>query len=246
MKVVRDAFLIAYMKSIPDLKRQPGIIVMLTAIGAIPLFFIVLFGGAGMLKMGMMGVIVSTIGFAGIAAPIQDVTWDRYVKLREMIVAMPVHPLSYALGVNLASLIFALPGFLIFLGIGIVMGFFTPFSLLAALGVLFLCWFCLSVMGFAIATHLYRTAPNTLGLISNILALGFVFLPPVYYSETMLGSYAWVAYLLPTSNAAAVIRYATGINRMDPMAFAAHWIAIAVLAAAFGALAVAKARWRET
>ncbi|MEW5937323.1 MAG: hypothetical protein AB1665_05860 [Candidatus Thermoplasmatota archaeon] len=246
MKLIRDALIIAYMKSIPDLKRQPGIIILLTAIAAIPLFFMVLFGGTGMLNMGLVGVIVSTIGFMGIAAPIQDVTWDRYVKLREMIVAMPVHPLSYALGVNLASLIFALPGSLIFLGIGIVRGLFTLLSLLATLGVIVLCWLCLSVMGFAIATYLYRTAPSTLGLIANILAFGFVFLPPVYYSETMLGPYAWVGYLLPTSNAAAVIRYVTGINPMNPGALAAHWLVIAMMAVAFSALAVAKARWRET
>ena len=103
-KMIKDTITITWLKSIPDLKRQPGILIILVGFAAIPLFFITLFGGESMMDVGLIGVIVSSIGFIGISASIQDLTWDRYVKLKEMVVAMPVHPVAYAMGLTLAAL----------------------------------------------------------------------------------------------------------------------------------------------
>ncbi|KYK26619.1 MAG: hypothetical protein AYK23_02795 [Candidatus Proteinoplasmatales archaeon SG8-5] len=246
-KVIRDAFLIAWLKSIPDLKRQPLILVLLTALSAIPLFFIVLFGGSGMLNAGLVGVIVSSIGFIGISASIQDLTWDRYVKLREMVVAMPVSSISYSIGITLGFLIFALPGFLLFMGFGVYRGMFDLTGLLLTFGAMALCWLGLAVIGFTIATYQQKASPNTLGIWANLLSFLFVFLPPVYYPKEMLSQYgmSWIAYLLPTSNAAEIIRYLTEQTAWDQTSYMYHWIALVVTVIIFAILVVKKARWRE-
>lgn len=114
LKSVKDALTIAALKSIPDFKRQPLMLIMIGLISSIPLFFILVFGGSGQIGYGLVGAMVSTISFIGIAAAIQDITVDRYLKIREMIVAMPVHPISYAVGVALAPLVVSAPS-LIFL-----------------------------------------------------------------------------------------------------------------------------------
>lgn len=246
-KIVRDALLVAWMKSIPDLKRQPLILVLLTALSAIPLFFIVLFGGSGMLNAGLVGVIVSSVGFIGIGASIQDLTWDRYVKLREMVVAMPVSAISYSVGIALGFLIFSLPGFILFMCMGIYLGMFDLMGLLATLGAMVLCWMGLAVIGFTIATYQQKASPNTLGIWANLLAFLFVFLPPVYYPKEMLAQYgiSWTAYLLPTSNAAEIIRYVTGLTPWDETSLLFHWVALIVTVIVFAILVVKKARWRE-
>jgi ABC-type multidrug transport system permease subunit len=162
-----------------------------------------------------------------------------------MVVAMPVHPLSYAMGLTLGFLIFSFPGFIAFLLFGVYRGLFDPVSILLTLAAMVLCWLGLAAMGFTIATYQNKASPNTLGIIANILSFGFVFLPPVYYSETMLGSLSWVVYILPTSNAAAIIRYATGLTAWDSTAFMLHWVVMLVTVVVFSALVVKKARWRE-
>ncbi len=249
-KMFKDTMTIAWLKSIPDLKRQPGILVILVGFAAIPLFFITLFGGEDMMDVGLIGVIVSSIGFMGIGASIQDLTWDRYVKLKEMVVAMPVHPVAYAMGLTLAALVFTLPGFLAFTALGLYRGLFDIISIITMVGSLALCWLGLSVMGFTVATYLHKSSPNSLGVLANLLSMLFVFLPPVYYSEKMLvdvGGYdlSWVAYLLPTTNSAAIIRYSTGLTTWDASAFMLHWVALIIIVVLFSVLVITKARWRE-
>lgn len=250
-KIIKDAWIIAYMKSMPDIKRQPLMLIFMVALAATPLFFIGLFAGgenaAEAFQIGLIGVMVSSVGFIAISASIQDLTYDRYVKLREMVVAMPVHPLSYSMGITLGYLIFSFPGFIAFTIYGIFLGMFDLFSLAVVFASMILCWLALSAIGFTIATYQHKTSPNTLGIISNILSFVFVFLPPVYYSEEMMGDLSWIVYLLPTSNAAALMRYssASDLVTWDQTAFMLHWIILILTVVVFTVLVVKKAQWRE-
>ena len=251
-KMLKDMFIIAYMKSVPDIKRQPLMLIILVGLSAIPLFFIGLFGGDDptIYRVGLAGVIVSSIGFIAITASIQDLTFDRYVKLREMVVAMPVHPLSYAMGLTLGFLIFALPGFAAFLVYGVYLGMFDIISILATVGAMILCWLGLATIGFTFATYLHKTSPNTLGIVANILSFGFVFLPPVYYSESMLTDLggmdlSWIVYLFPTSNAAAIIRYSAGLTDWNSNSYMLHWGVMLLTVLLFSLLVIKKSQWRE-
>jgi len=243
-KLIRDTLIIAVMKSFPDLKRQPLILIVIGLISAIPLFFIAIFS-QGMLGQGLIGTMVSMVAFIGIAAGIQDMTWDRYVKIREMIVAMPVHPLSYSLGIAIAPLIISLPGILFF---GII-AFWTRVLTFSSIGwliaALMLCWASMSSIGFFISTYMRKSSPYTLNNISNILGIGLIFLPPVYYPEEMLGSYSWVSLLFPTSNSAGLIRAYSGLASMSMESLVLRWGLLIALTAVLGVLTVTKAKWRE-
>jgi ABC-2 type transport system permease protein len=245
MSILRNAGIIGFMRAIPELKRQPLLLVVFAGISAIPLIFIGIFGGEEMLNYGLVGAMVSSVGFIAISTSIQEISWDRYVKMREMIVAMPVHPLSYAMGLTIGALILALPGFVLFLVIAAMRNLLTIVSLLQIIAAVAFCWITLSVIGFTIATYMFKASPQTLGVVANILSFVFVFLPPVYYPESFMGTYSWIAYIMPTSNAAAIIRYSTGLTPMDVTAYGMHWLVLLITVAVFAVIVVKKSRWRE-
>ena len=246
VKAVRDAVFIGKMKAIPDLKRQPLVLVVIGILSAIPLFFFAVSGGGQMLSHGLIGALVSTVGFIGINSAIQDVGYDRYVKIREMIVAMPVHPASYAIGVALAPLLLSLPGMAFFLLVAMGMGILTVPALIWILPALLLCWSSLSAIGFIISTYLYKASPYTLNNVANILGIGLVFIPPVYYPAEMLGSLSWVSYVIPTSNVAELIRGYVGLAPLSADTALLRWLILIATTIGFTALTALKAKWRET
>ena len=243
LKFVKDTLTIAALKSVPDFKRQPLMLAFLGLIGSLPVFFVVVFGGH--LNYAIIGAIIGTVGLMGLMSAIQDIGWDRYVKIREIIVAMPVHPLSYALGVALAPVLLTLPALIFFTGLALLTGALTLASLLLAIPVMILCWITLSTVGFVLSTYLQRSSVYTLNNISNLLGLGLAFLPPVYYPEEILGNYRWIAMLFPTSNAAGLVRFYSGSLDASMISIAIRWLILVLTAIACAALTITKARWRE-
>lgn len=243
-KIIKDTLIIATLKSVPDLKRQPLLLMLIGLISALPLFFIVVFGGQ--LSCGLIGAMVATVGFIGLMAAIQDVAWDRYVKIREIIVAMPVHPLSYAIGIALAPLIISAPGLIFFIGFAMWLGVLTVPSLLCSIIILILCWATLSSLGFLISTYLQKASVYTLNNLSNILGMALVFLPPVYYPEEMLGSFSWISMLFPTSNATGLIRIYSGSLDASAIMIVIRWLILIATTIVCTVATITKARWRET
>lgn len=246
MKTVKDALIIAWIKSYPELRRQPLMLIVIGMISAIPLLFMAIFTGGEMLNHGLVGAMVSTVSFIGIAAAIQDISWDRYVKLREMIVAMPVHPISYAMGVALAPLLLSAPSLLFFGAIGVWWRIFNPLTMAWTVIPLLTCWAAMSAIGFTLSTYLLKSSPYTLNNISNILGIGLIFVPPVYYPEEMLGHFSWVSSVIPTSNAASIIRAYLGLSTLPTGAVLVRWLILIVTTLMFVALTALKAKWRET
>lgn len=243
LKVIKDVLIITALKSLPDLKRQPLMIFFVGMISSLPLYFILVFGGQ--ISYGLIGAMVSTASFIGMMAAIQDIAWDRYVKIREMLVAMPVHPLSYALGLALAPLVISSPSLIFFSAITMWLGVLTPYSLLWAVLTLIVCWATLSSIGFLISTYLQKAAPYTLNSISNILGIALSFIPPVYYPEEILGNFSWVSMIFPTSNAASLIRIYSGSLALPFEMVVARWLILLSTMLVFAVITVAKARWRE-
>ncbi|MBS7633394.1 ABC transporter permease [Candidatus Bathyarchaeota archaeon] len=242
-KIVRDMLIITGLKSIPDLKRQPLMLIVVGLISSLPLYFIIVLGGK--LDIGLIGAMVSAVSFIGMSAAIQDISWDRYVKIREMMVAMPVHPMSYALGVALAPLILSLPSIIFFGAFALLIGGLTPASLFWAAITLILCWASVSSIGFLISTYLLKATPYTLNSISNILGIALGFIPPVYYPEETLGSFSWISMVFPTSNATSLIRAYSGSLNLTFESVIVRWLILIFTVAFFVTLTVFKARWRE-
>jgi ABC-type multidrug transport system permease subunit len=243
-KPVKDALIIAELKAIPDLKRNPSIVILIGLVSSFPLFFLLVFGAN--LSYGLVGAMIATISFIGLVAAIQDITFDRYVKIREMIVAMPVHPVSYAMGVALAPLLISAPGLIFFVGIAVLLGVLPVLSIGWVLASLILCWAAASSVGFIISTYLQKASVYTLNNMSNILGLGLVFLPPVYYPEEFLGSFRWVSMIFPTSNAAGLIRFYAGLTQLSQGIVLVRWLVL--VATVIGSVVIVsfKARWTES
>src|SRR4030066_948231 len=191
-KIVKDTLLIAWIKSYPGFRRNPVMLVLIGMISSIPLFFMLMFSSGGnMMVHGLIGALVSSVAFVGVMAGIQDISWDRYVKIREMIVAMPVHPASYALGIALAPLLISIPSLIFFGAITVFLGFLTLETLVWIVPALIIVWAAMSTMGFMISTYLFKSSMMVLNNLSNLLGIGFIFIPPVYFSEAQLGSLSW-------------------------------------------------------
>lgn len=246
MKAVRDTLIIAWMKFYPDIRRNPLMLIVLGIVGALPLFFMRIFGGEEIFGHGLIGAIISMVGFIGLIAAIQEIAWDRHVKIREMIVAMPVHPLSYIVGSALAALLYSIPTTALFVAIGIWRGILNLASIFLIVPPLLLCWSSLTAVGFAISTYLRKISVYMLNSISTILSFLFVFLFPVYYPKEMLGDYAWISYLTPTSNTASLIRAYLNLSTSSLQTIIADWAALILTTLIFIVLASMKARWRET
>lgn len=246
MKAIRDAMIIAWMKFYPDIRRNPLMMIVLAIFGALPLFFMQIFGGADIFGHGLIGAIVSMVGFIGLVSAIQDIAWDRYIKVREMIVAMPVHPLSYVIGTALSALIYSLPAVALFVVIAVWRGILNLATIFWMIPPLLLCWSSLTAIGFTISTYLRKISLYMLNSISMILSFVFAFLFPVYYPKEMLGNYAWFSFMTPTSNTASLIRAYLNLSASSLESIIADWMALIVTTVLFILLASLKAKWRET
>jgi ABC-type multidrug transport system permease subunit len=244
-KILQDILIIAWMKSYPDLRRNPLTLLLIGSVGAIPLFFMAIFGGGNNLIHGIIGATVSSITFIGIMAPIQDIPWDRYVKMRETIVAMPVHPVSYAMGVALAPLLLSIPSTIFFGGLAAYLGALNPANVTWMILTLVVAWASMSTMGFVVSTYLFKVSNVVLNTLSNLLGFGFVFIPPVFYSEAMLGNLSWISVIIPTSNAAGLIRAYLGLLPLSSEMIAVRWLILMVTTVVFVAVTSRKSRWRE-
>ena len=246
LKPLKDVYIIATMKAIPDIKRQPLTLFIITFLSFIPLFFTYFFGGArAQLMYALVGGMVGSVGFIGLASAVQDITWDRYVKIREMMVAMPVSPLSYSFGVALSKLLYASPGFIIFMTISTVFRILPLSSLGWVIASVFLCWAALSSIGFVISTYLRDANINTLNNMSSILGIVFIFLPPVFYSEQLWGRFQGLAIVFPTSNAAELIRSYAHISPLTSEMALLHWLVLIATTLVSLLLVAVKSRWRE-
>ena len=243
MKAVRNALRIAWMRYYPDIKRNPLMLFIVVMIAALPLFFMRVFGGEAMLGHGLIGAIVSSVAFIGLVCAIQDVAYDRHTKIREMIIAMPVHPISYIAGVALAALIYSIPGTILFVAVAIWQGTLSLTAIVWIVPALVLCWFSITAVGFTISTYLQKASLYFLTAISMLLSTMFVFLFPVFYPKEVLGSFAWIAFLTPMSTTASLFRTYLGLSTGD---IAFHWLVLIVTTVAFILLASLKYRWRET
>ena len=245
-KILQDTFLIAWIKSYPDFRRNPLMLLLLAMISAIPLFFMLMFSSGGnVIVHGLIGAMVSSVSFAGVMAGIQDISWDRYVKIREMIVAMPVHPASYALGIALAPLLISIPSLIFFGAITVFLGFLTLETLVWIVPALIIVWAAMSTMGFMISTYLFKSSMMVLNNLSNLLGIGFIFIPPVYFSEAQLGSLSWISIIIPTSNVAGLIRSSMGLLPLSIEALIVRWTVLIMTTSAFIILTFIKAKWRE-
>jgi ABC-2 type transport system permease protein len=240
----RAAVIIGYMLSITWLRRNLMSLVWLFATPFSLLFIITVTTGGRAFTLGVIGsllLILSTVG-TGLAG---DATWYRLeTKLQDFFVASPVNQLGYLLGIAFAGLFFASPALAVLIPRLIYVGFpiiALPIAIVSLVGV----WLFSSSIGYLVSTF---TSNLRNGWQSGLLLSVIVgILPPVFYpAEILPRNILFLAYAIPTTNAALLIRSAMGKAPTLP-----YWSpligGLLILASLSVALAVTSrvARWRQ-
>ncbi len=243
-KQFRTAIIIGYMLSITWLRRNLLSLVWLFATPFSLLFIITVTTGGRGFALGVIGsllLVLASVG-TGLAG---DATWYRLeTKLQDFFVASPVNQLGYLLGIAFAGLFFASPALVVLLPILVYVGFpiiDLPVALVSLGGV----WLFSSAIGYLVSTF---TSNLRNGWQSGLLLSVIVgILPPAFYpAEILPHNFLLVAYVIPTTHAALLIRDSMGSAPSLPYwSPVTGWLSIAVSLAIALAVTSRVARWRQ-
>jgi ABC-2 type transport system permease protein len=236
---------LAYYIGVLPMLRIPTLLPFVFATPFTILFILFVAGEHTAFAYGLAGAMTMTATQQGLflGADLTGLKIDH--KFQSMVVASPVSPFTYMFSVALSELAFAVPAVFVIaaivayttVGFGIV-------ALLEMILVIILTWVMASSIGFFLSTYVLntRSAFITVSFISIVLSV----LPPVFYPVIILPSVLRpIAELVPTTHAAILIRSVMG---MPPggTEILVSWVALPAFTLGFLALALLKARWRES
>jgi ABC-2 type transport system permease protein len=186
------------------------------------------------------GSLVFGLGLMTVNNLSQFILSERFSNEMKLVVASPVHPLSYAAGVLAYSVAQALVTAAVVLtfaplfGISITLSFWlAPLVLLTAL----------SMTGMAIVIGTWAPSIELGNMLANTLGILVIILSPVYYPIERLPEWlGWVARLSPYTHAGGAInRILSGQGGFEREALVLAGITVVGLAVGMAGL-----RWRET
>jgi hypothetical protein len=239
---LRGSLVIAWINGWLAMTRMPiWLVSSLTAPISIALM-IIFFGGYRYLGIGLIGGISMLIGVNGVGLVGDGAFYRLELKFQNMLIATPLTPVSYTLGLALSSLIYSMPGIAVMAGILAYRGIITPWSAAPITASLFAEWLSTSMLGFTISTYLRDT--RYAWAIGNILGFTLGTLFPVFYPATIL-PVPYIAIASPVSAASIVIQYVSGVTRYDVGLPLAATASLAAQATIFTLLAMYKSRWRS-
>ncbi len=234
---------ICWYNTLPIL-RNPLTFLTIVIWPIIPMLFMGIFLGEEGVRQAIVGIIITSVSFSGIYVA-QDYVFNRTItKLQDFLVASPLKQHEYIFGITLSSLlttsIAILIGymFMIYMHMASLMGliYFTFIILAGA--------FMLEPLGFIIGSR-FDDAGRVNG-ITNILAIIFSFVAPVYYPlDYIPESYRFFTYLIPTTHIAHLARVSLGLTGVEGLGFYNHIAVIAGLTIMMYLLGYRYSRWRE-
>jgi ABC-2 type transport system permease protein len=231
------------MNSLPML-RQPVQLVSLIVFAGLPLFYMWALGGMHLISMGLAGAMISVAAFSGMFVS-QDVIFNRiWTKFQDIMVASPVRPLAYLLGLAFSNVISVGFAIIPYSALLILQGKLNPANAASVLTPVIICYLSNLMLGFFLGTVINDVKTgNSLG---NILLLAMVYLPPVYYPITSLPEpLRSMALLIPTVSAAQIVNNAlnmpTAIKEYVPIG----WIVLTLSTTIMAFLTMKNIRWRE-
>ena len=241
MTRLREAWYIGVWDSLPIL-RDPMILFILSLISFLPVFFLFLFSGGQAALPALVGAVVLSLAFVGMGVA-QSVYFNKHwFRFQDILVASPVSPLSYALGLALSTLIAASPALVLSFGILLLSKPIGPLAFLLVIAVSLLMWLAMVFVGYVIGL----TTKNTRRANSIPQVLGFLlgFLPPVYYPVSLLPGFLQpVAMLVPSTHAAQLAKFYFGMIPLSSTEIVIGWVYLAGFVALMAALTLRKARW---
>ena len=241
MTRLREAWYIGVWDSLP-LLRDPMVLFILSLISFLPVFFLYLFSGGQAALPALVGAVVLSLAFVGMGVA-QSVYFNKHwFRFQDILVASPVSPLSYALGLALSTLIASSPALVLSFGILLLSRPIGPLAFLLVIAVSLLMWLAMVFVGYVIGL----TTKNTRRANSIPQVLGFLlgFLPPVYYPLSLLPGFLQpVAMLVPSTHAAQLAKFYFGMIPLSSTEIVIGWVYLAGFVALMAALTLRKARW---
>jgi len=235
---------IAWINGVLVLRRAPLWIVSYLLMPLALLLFFRIHGDVAMIKMALMGGIIMVATSNGISI-LGDAAWFRiYVKYQDLLVATPIRPVSYVMGLSLSMLVFASPGLALFVALASLTDLMTLEFALALAACTIAVWISSSMMGFTIST-LFKSLRHVWPM-ASILSMVLSLLPPIYYPATVLPQgLQWVGALAPTGAAAMILHHVAGLVEVEATALVASIASLIAYTTALLLLSSLKASWRE-
>ncbi len=241
MTRLREALFIGVWDSLP-LIRDPVVMVLLSLISFLPVFFLYLFSGGTAALPALVGAVVLSLAFTGMTVA-QSVYFNKHwFRFQDMLVASPVSPLSYALGLSLSTLIASAPALVLAFGILLASLPISVLGFLAVLAVSVLMWLSMVFIGYTLGV----STKNTRRANSVPQVLGFLlgFLPPVYYPlDKLPGFLQPLAMLVPSTHAAQLAKFYFGLFQLPPLQVAVGWAYLLGFVALMAFLVLRRAHW---
>lgn len=241
-KPISDAALIAWMEA---LKVRASPAAFFLSIVVAPLGFL-LFAKA-MTPPGfdigvrlVTGSLVFGLGLMSVNLLAQFILSERFNNEMKLVVASPVHPLSYVGGVAAYSVLQALFTAAVMLSFAPVFGIDITLSLWLVPLVLLT---ALSMTGIAIVIATWSSSLEAGGMLANTFGIIVVMLSPVYYPIERLPEWLqWLARLSPYTHAGKAINNVLS----GEGGFAGEALILAGITVVGLAIGVLGLRWRET
>lgn len=209
------------------------------------LFLLWRLGGRELGQNVFVGWLVALAASGGVGTLPQFILFYKFIRLQEMFVAAPLHPLAYMTGVGIYALLYALPGWVFILTVMIGLGLLPLARVPVVLAALFLTWALACAIGFTIATAVRRIAIISAVATMAWLVLGLM--PPVYYPVELIPEpFQWIAWLFPTAHVAQLLRGILGIVELSTRESATHGVIALAVTCGLVVWAATRSRWRET
>jgi len=238
---LREAWYIGLFDSLP-LLRDPMLLVVVSLFSFLPVFFIFVFAGGDTALPALVGAIVLSLAFVGLFIA-QSVYFNKHwFRFQDMLVASPVSPVSYAIGLSISTLLVSSPAVVLSFAVLLIARPIGALEFVAVIGISLVLWIAMVFIGYAIGastknTRRANSLPQVLGIV-----LGF--LPPVYYSADLLPPLLQpFALLVPTAQAAQLSKYYFGLLSLSGFEIAFGWAYLIAFAVIMGLITIKKAHW---
>jgi len=243
LKRLEQIVILGWVNSLPML-RQPMQMVTLIIFAALPIFYMWALGGMHLLSVGLAAAMISLVSMSGTFVS-GDIIFNRiWTKYQDILVASPVSPICYMLGIAVSNFISVGFGLIPFSALLLLQGKLTASNAASIFLPLGICYLSNLMLGFYLGTVINDVKTgNSLG---NVLILALVYLPPVYYPLTALPDFLrFPALLIPTVSTAQIVSSALGMSTAVAEYVPMAWVVLVLSSIVFGTLTLRNVRWRE-
>ncbi|MCS7135936.1 MAG: ABC transporter permease [Nitrososphaerota archaeon] len=243
VKNVRAILALVMFNGIKPVIRSPLWLVVMLAYPLILVFFIHMFAEYAV-SDALVGGLISLVVMSGVALQADIVWYKMELKFQDMVVASPLSPTVYMVGIAVSELVYSSPAIVLFLILMALRGMIYVSSIPMLVPSILLCWLSALSIGFYLSTRISDI--RHIWALEGLISILFSMLPPVYYPMSLLPEWGQVvSMLIPTTHAALLTKEAVGIISLTDHQRLLSIMALLIWTAVLMMVARRKSVWRE-